>query len=166
MQMSGRVLSPYGASSSSISFLSYYTYIIFLTIYLAGSNKCFSWGKFEPLIVLDLQDLTSTHEFYKEVGYLSCKWGQTIAYLDASGNWEQVNLSANAFQVLPVNGQQLMRNPSIKVQVSYVLLNCRFYLLIYLSFFVSFHKQKPGTLPAVVIPNCTTELYPSRKWTE
>ena len=53
-----------------------------------------------------------------------------MAYLDASGNWEQVNLSANAFQVMPVNGQQLMRNPSIKVQVSSVLLNCRFYLRI------------------------------------
>ncbi|XP_015748002.1 PREDICTED: uncharacterized protein LOC107327768 isoform X9 [Acropora digitifera] len=82
---------------------------------LKSSNKCFYWGQFEPLIVLDLQDLTSTHEFHKEVAYLSCKWGETIAYLDASGNWEQVSLSANAFQVLPVNGQELMRNPSIKV---------------------------------------------------
>ena len=97
------------------------------------------------MIVLDLQDLTSTHEFHKEIGYLSCKWGETIAYLDASGNWEQVSLSANAFQVLPVNGQELMRYPSIKVQVSYVLLNCRSYLRIYISFSVSFYNQKTVT---------------------
>ncbi|XP_067024811.1 uncharacterized protein [Acropora muricata] len=83
------------------------------SVYVRSKGKCESSCN---LTILDLQDLNSTHEFHKELGYLSCQWGQTITYLDASGNWEQVNsLSANAFQVLPVNGQQLMRYPSIKL---------------------------------------------------
>ena len=105
-------------------------FFFLLTIYLAGSENCFYWKIFKPLIVLDLEDLNSTNEFSKELKYLSCKWRQTVAYLDASGNWKQVNLSANAFEVLPKSGQQQTRYPSIKVQVSYLLFHCRFYLFI------------------------------------
>ena len=113
-----------------------------MTIYLAGSNKCFYWGNLEPLIVFDLQDLTSTHEFRKEREYLSCKWGQTIAYLDASGNWQQVNLSANAFQVLPLNG--LMWHQRVKVQAFHFLCYCRFHACVDIIY-VSFYKQTTGT---------------------
>ena len=74
-----------------------------------------------------------------ERGYLSCKWGQKIAYLDASGNWTQVNLSANAFEVLPVNVDKWKQR--IKVQAFQFLLYCRFCLLIY---FVSFYKETTG----------------------
>lgn len=69
---------------------------------LTSSNDCYFWGNQDPFKVIDLEDLTSAHEFFMGSTYLSCTWRQTIAYLDASGNWEQVNLSANAFQVLPV----------------------------------------------------------------
>ena len=100
---------------------------MFFTIHLAGSEKCFYWVNLEPLIVLDLQDLTTTKEFSMGNDYLSCKWGQTIAYLDASGNWTQVNLSANAFEVLP-NGKP--REQRIKVQAFQSLFYCRFYLCI------------------------------------
>ena len=57
--------------------------------------------------------------------YVSCTWRQTIAYLDASGDWEQVNLSSNAFQVLPVKGQQ--RHHLVKVQALHLLCYCRLY---------------------------------------
>lgn len=60
--------------------------------------------------------------------YLSCTWRQTIAYLDASGDWEQVNLSANAFQVLPVHGWP--RHQLVKVQAFQVLCYCRLYACI------------------------------------
>ena len=95
---------------------------------LAGSNDCYFWGDTDPFKVIDLEDLTSTHEFTKGVKYLSCTWGQTIDYLDASGNWEQVNISANAFQMLPVNGQQ--RYQRVKVQAFHVLCYCRLYAYI------------------------------------
>jgi len=72
--------------------------------HLKSSNGCNFWGRKEPFKVIDLENLTSTHNFFMGSTYLSCTWRQTIAYLDASGDWEQVNLSANAFQVLPVNG--------------------------------------------------------------
>ncbi|XP_067024804.1 uncharacterized protein [Acropora muricata] len=82
---------------------------------LRSSHDCFPWVTHDPFEVIDLEDLTSEYKFIKGFTYLSCTWGQTIAYLNASGNWEQVNLSSNAFQVLPEDGQYRIPNPSIKL---------------------------------------------------
>lgn len=79
------------------------------------------------MMVLDLQNLTSPEEFYKDPDSKSCKWGQTLSYLDARGKWKQINLSANVFEVLPITVHQWYHR--VKVQAFHFLCYFRFLCL-------------------------------------
>ena len=64
---------------------------------MIDDEDCLTWENKRPVQVIE--KVNFAYKFTREPYYNSCQWTEFIAFLNAMGEWETFNISANVLQV-------------------------------------------------------------------